>query len=189
MASPTKFGYTPNKQGVNFFHHLPRFRLRPYDEIKPEYTSDEQMIKTASVRNCEFLKRPQIALSEMAETVSSNLPQLEHLFENLSADTIMPELRRFNDMVASFNSRAGQLTTEGMVHDLLAYIVTDDDEDDDDDTQITKDDIFDGIEILGNILYLIGHHYRQMRVLVQNPAEYSQRCDLPLNHDFKKTPM
>ena len=40
--SAKKSGYSPRSvQGVNFFHHFPRQRLRPYGEIK-EPTADRQ---------------------------------------------------------------------------------------------------------------------------------------------------
>ena len=186
MASPSKYGSGSGEQGVAFFNHFPRFFLRPYGEIKEEYTSEEHCLKNINVRNCEYLKRPNVALSEMAETVSSNLQQLEHLFINLPPDIVMPELRKFNDLISNFNSKSGNQTTETMLHDLLTYVITDDDDEDSD--ELSKDDVFDGIEMMGHIMYLIGNHYRHMRMLVRNPNEYAQKCDLPLSHEFKQKP-
>ena len=186
MTSPSKYASGSGEQGVNFFNHFPRFFLRPYGEVKPEHTSEDHCLKNINMRNCDFLKRPQIALSEMADTVSSSLQQLDHLFERLTPEMVMPELRRFNDLSTNFNTKSGHLTTEGMMHDLLTYVVTDDDDEDSD--ELSKDDIFDGIEMMGHIMYLIGNHYRHMRLFVRNPAEYAQRCDLALNHEFKQKP-
>ena len=162
MASPSKYASGSGEQGVNVFNHFPRFFLRPYGEVKPEHTSKEHCLKNIDVHNCEFLKRPQVALSEIADTVSSNLQQLDHLFERSTPEVVMPELRRFNDLIANFNTRSGHLTTEGMIHDPLTYVISDDDDEDSD--ELSKDDIFDG-----HIMYLIGNHYRHMRLFVRKP--------------------
>lgn len=55
---------------------------------------------------------------------------------------------------------------------------SDDNEDEEDEDRVRKDDIFDALEVMGHILYLIQEHYRQMRVLVQNPKEESSKSDL-----------
>ena len=185
MASPSKYA-SPGEQGMSFFNHFPLYFLRPYREVKQDHTSEDHCLKNINVRNCEFLKRPQVALSDLTETTSSNLQQLEHLFLNLTPDIVMPELRKFNDLITNFNTKSGNPTTETMLHDLLTYVITDDD--DEESEELSKDDIFDGIEMMGHIMYLIGNHYRHMRMLVRNPNEYAQKSDLPLNHDFKQNP-
>ena len=52
---------SPRSPGVGFFNHFPRQRLRPYGKIK-EATPDDTI-------NCEYLCRPSVALSELADSV------------------------------------------------------------------------------------------------------------------------
>ena len=67
-----KKGYSPRPvPGVGFFNHFPRQRLRPYGEIK-EATPDSVMVEKANTINCEYLSRPSVALSELADTISTN---------------------------------------------------------------------------------------------------------------------
>ena len=71
--SAQKPGYSPRTvQGVQHFSHFPRQRLKPYGEIK-EPTADSVMVEKASRFNCEYVIRPIVALSEMADTVTTNL--------------------------------------------------------------------------------------------------------------------
>ena len=75
--SAKKQGYSHRLvQGVNFFHHFPRERLRPYGEIR-EATPDRIMLEKATPTNCEYVVRPAVALSEMAATISSNATLLK----------------------------------------------------------------------------------------------------------------
>jgi hypothetical protein len=119
MYSPKKYGYSPQETGVNFFNHFPRFRLRPYGVIHHHNTDNDNMLKTTSARNCEYLKRPKEGLSEIGETVSGNVNQLQELFNHLTPTKIMTELNRINAVIADFNKKAEKTITPGMVHDIL----------------------------------------------------------------------
>ena len=67
--SPKKQGYSPRTvQGVSFFGHLPRQRLRLYGEIK-EPTPDGIILEKATRLNCEYVIRPLVALSQLADTI------------------------------------------------------------------------------------------------------------------------
>lgn len=183
MYTPNKYGYSPQQSGVSFFNHFPRFRLRPYGVIHHHTTDDENMLRTTSARNCEYLKRPKEGLSELGETVSANLEQLQELFTHLKPSLIMSELTKINRLVADFNKKAEKTVTPVMIHDILKYTLEDKVHED-----MTRSEFYHGLEILGHISYLIGMHYRQMSVLVRNLEEYSKLCDLPLNHAFKSDP-
>ena len=176
--SAKKSTYSPRtSQGVNFFSHFPRQRLRPYGEIK-EPTSDAIMVEKASKLNCEYIVRPAVALSEMADTVSSNVTILREALRNTDENKIMREVEKLNDVSKMFNTRSDHPVTSSDVHRLLKYAIDNDDDD--------SDETFDNMEHAGMLLYVIGSQQKQLRSLIRNPAEYSKKCeDLPLKHEFK----
>ena len=176
--SSKKSTYSPrSSQGVNFFSHFPPQRLRPYGKIK-EATSDTTMLEKATKLNCEYLVRPAVALSEMAETVSSNVGILKQALRNTDEDKIIREVEKLNDVSKMFNTRSDLPVTSSDVHRLLKYAIDNDDDD--------SDETFDQMEHVGMLLYVIGSHQKQLQSLIRNPAEYSKKCeDLPLKHEFK----
>ena len=176
--SAKKLGYSPrSSQGVNFFSHFPRQRLRLYREIK-EPTSDNIMLEKASRLNCEYLVRPAVTLSEMADTVSSNVGILKEALRNTDEAKIVREVEKMNNIVKMFNTRSDLPVTSSEVHRLLKYAIDNDDDE--------SDETFDKMEHLGMLLYVIGSHQKQLRSLIRNPIDYSKKCeDLPAKHDFK----
>ena len=174
--SAKKSGYSPRStQGVNFFSHFPRQRLRPYGEIK-EATPDNIMVEKASKLNCKYIVRPAVALSEMADTVSSNVTILREALRNSDETKIIREVQKLNDVAKMFNTRSDLPVTSSDIHRLLKYAIDNDD----------SDETFDNMEHLGMLLYVIGSHQKQLRSLIRNPGDYSRKCeDLPIKHDFK----
>lgn len=176
-----KKGYSPRSvPGVGFFNHFPRQRLRPYGEIK-EATPDSVMVEKANTINCEYLSRPSVALSELADTVSANKDVLRTLLASLDTQTIMDKVERLDETVKMFNTRSDLPVLSSDVHKLLKYSI--------DDAHENTDSTFDTMEHVGMIMYVTASHQKQLRALVRNTAEYSKKCqDLPAKHDFKLNP-
>ena len=180
--SSKKQGYSPRTvQGVNYFSHFPRQRLRPYGEIK-EATADSVMLEKASRLNCEYVIRPTVALSEMADTVTSNIAILRDNLRNMDEAKMIAEVEKMNEVTKMFNTHSDLPVTTSDVHNLLKYCVTDDNEGE-------SDAIFDQMEHVGMLMYVIGSHQKQLRSLIRNPLEYSRKCeDLAVRHEFKQNP-
>lgn len=171
---------SPRSAGVGFFNHFPRQRLRPYGEIK-EATPDDTMLEKANTINCEFLSRPNVALSELADTVSSNKDILRALLSSLDTQTIMTKVEQLDATVNMFNTRCETPVKSSDVHRLLKYSIADPSD--------NTDSTFDTMEHLGMIMYVIASHQKQLRALVRNTAEYSKKGqDLPAKHEFKLNP-
>lgn len=77
------------------------------------------MLDKASVINCEYLVRPKVALSELAETVSANKAHLESELLALNTSKTITALEDFERVVAPFNTRSGSGVTTNDVHSLL----------------------------------------------------------------------
>ena len=133
--SASKQGYSPRTvPGVSFFNHFPRQRLRPYGEIK-EATADNIMVEKANIINCEYLSRPNVALSELADTITSNKDMLKEMLTNLDIHAILAKGEQLDQTAEMFNSRVDLPVKSSDVHHLLKYAI--DDEND------TKDKTFD----------------------------------------------
>ena len=121
-----------------------------------------------AINYCEYLTRPSVALSEMADTISSNKNILKDMLMSLDTHTILAKLDTMEERVKMFNIRSELPVTSSDVHHLLKYSI--DDENDDTDTT------FDTMEHVGMMLYVIGSHQKQLCALVRNTAEYSRKC-------------
>lgn len=166
---------SPRSPGIGVFNHFPRQRFRPYGEIK-EATPDDTMVEKANTINCEYL-----ALSELADTVSSNKDILRTLLSSLDTQTIMTKVEQLDETVNMFNTRCETPVKSSDVHKLLKYSIADPSD--------NTDSTFDAMEHLGMIMYVIGSHQKQLRALVRNTADYSKKCqDLPAKHEFKLNP-
>jgi len=167
IMSASKSGHSPRSApGVSFFNHFPRQRLRPYGEIK-EPTADSMMVEKANTINCEYLSRPSVALSELADTVTSNRDMLRAMLTSLDVHTLLAKLDELHANVKMFNTRVDIPVKSNDVHRLLKYAI-------DDETDIT-DKAFDTMEHVGMMLYVIGSHQKQLRALVRNTANYSKK--------------
>ena len=89
---------SPRSPEVGFFNHFPRQRLRPYGEIKGA-TPDDTMVDKTNTINCEYLCRPNVALSELADTVSWNKDILQTLLLSLDTQTIMTKVEQLDATV------------------------------------------------------------------------------------------
>ncbi|PFX19004.1 hypothetical protein AWC38_SpisGene16592 [Stylophora pistillata] len=130
-ASPTSY------KGINYFNHFPRQRLLPYGPIK-EPTPDSSMLDKAKSIKCEYIKRPKVGLSELADT-------------------------RDNTAVGKKD-----------VDNLLKYLVKED---------AQTDQIFDRMEHLGMMLYVVGGHVKQMSTNDVEEFEFTPDCDMEVSSD------
>lgn len=139
------------------------------------------MVEKANTINCEYLSRPRVALSQLADTVSSNKDMLRTMLTSLDTHTIMEKVEQLDKTVKMFNMRCDIPVKSSDVHTLLKYSL--------DDANDNTDSAFDAMEHLGMVMYVIASHQKQVRALVRNTAEYSKKCqDLPAKHDFKLNP-
>ena len=73
---------TPSKSpsvGVKYFFLFRKDFVNPYGSGHDASSTDEQIGARLSQTNCEFLKRPNIAISEFADTLLANTEYLEVL--------------------------------------------------------------------------------------------------------------
>ena len=83
---------TPRKRkdsGAKFFNHFRKDFIRPYGLAHDQSSFDPATLsRRLNNINCEFFMRPQIAISEFAETVPVNLKYIEENLKILDKDFI-----------------------------------------------------------------------------------------------------
>ena len=89
---------TPRKKednGVSFFKHFRKDFIRPYGLAHNETAFDAATFsRRLNNVNCEFYLRPQIAISEFAETIPVNLKYIEEKLDNLAKESISGFIRK-----------------------------------------------------------------------------------------------
>ena len=110
--SAKKQGYSPRTvQGVNLFHHFSRQRLRPYGEIKKS-TPDSVMLEKATPINCEYVIRSVVALSEMADTISSNVGILRETLRNTDKSKMIREVEKMDEGIENAKTYQPSMTSK-----------------------------------------------------------------------------
>ena len=112
-------------------HHFPQQRLCPYGEIK-EGTAYSIMLQKLTSIYCEYVVRPVVTLSEMADTISSNVTILKDSIRNTDKSKIVREAEKMHEAVKMFNTQTELTVTNSYVHQLLKYEITDGEEKTDD---------------------------------------------------------
>ena len=64
------------------------------------------MVEKASRLNCEYVICPSVRLSEMADTVTSNLQTLRENLRSLDETKILTEVEKMNEVTKMFNTHS-----------------------------------------------------------------------------------
>ena len=114
-----------NEDSVTYFNHFRKDFIRPYG-----LAHNDQSFEAATLSrrlnniNCEFFTRPQIAISEFAETVSANLKYLEQNLEVLepkSIEIFLKKAKKIDRHLAILDSKQTGATGKSISYNLLIY--------------------------------------------------------------------
>ena len=101
--------WTPEtKTGVNYFKHQTKHFLTPYGKTHGLLTSRETLDKMYHW-NCEWLTRPNYAISELADTLYANLATLsdykDKVFTKRAVDPLLEKARPIRTVLQRFNKK------------------------------------------------------------------------------------
>ena len=101
-ASGSKTPLSPSN-GIGFFDHFPKNFIKPYGGTE-ELIMEDSVNKRARFYNCEMLKRPRIAMSELAQTTKETINCLAQIRKPIlpasSLEEIKKSVKPFNDALA-----------------------------------------------------------------------------------------
>ena len=158
---------SPKKDvGVSWWHQAVRSFVTPYGKLK-EVPQPGNIFKRLQPFTCEWLTRPECALSEFSETITNNLPFFEKNSEGYLDPSLVTKLQEhFGPLLPSMNAldnkKSGQATAKD-AKKVLKSLVTD--------TEI--DSAMDQIFLLSSSLFAISANYLISTALVRHPKQFS----------------
>jgi len=96
MHSPRKSGLAGANDplAVGYFMHFRKDLTEPYGQaFKESAFGDDHMNKVLRTQNCEFFKRPDVAMSMLSDTVISNLPYVENTEVSECVGTMLDSIK------------------------------------------------------------------------------------------------
>ena len=180
---PFKKGQSsPGGNGVLYRNQFPKNFLRPYGAVEQAPTEDV-VFRRVSPASCEWLKRPKVAMSEMAETLSTNMDMLTAKKSKLlSSDGVAyaKKLKPLLQNLKHLNTKNRETpATKDHVKGILKCVVGADEQ---------TDAFIDEAMEVGAALFLTATHLSVARTLFRNPDQYASAIDVTGKwaSDFKK---
>ena len=170
--------------GVVFLNQFPQIFLRPYGAIE-QAPSEETVLKRVKPNSCEWLKRPKVAMSEMAETLTANMDMLatkeSPLLSKSGVKSYKAKLAPLMKNLEHFNSKNETKLTQSDVKGVLKFLVGADAE---------TDSLIDDAMEVGAALFLTATHLTVARTFFCNPHQYANNIEATSAwpKDFKERP-
>ena len=126
MSRRTQNPWTPkSKTGINYFKHATKHFLTPYGKTHGVLTSREILDKLFHW-NCEWLTRPNYAISELADTLYSNMATLaeyrDKVFTRHAVDVLINKARPVRQVLQRFNKKDSATAEEPDERDLVTFM-------------------------------------------------------------------
>ena len=153
---------------------FPKNYLQPYGRAKP-VPDQETVLRRLRHFNCEWLKRPKTAASELYSSISENLVLLledencirKEEVEIVAESQEMLDLLKYGAMFHRFaEPKGGMPEAKKLVQHLLQP-----------NEQLDK--FFSRAFLMGNALYTMATHWFVARTLMGNPADFAAKMDVP----------
>ena len=174
--SSAKLGY--NK-------HFPRSFLLNYGAALQD-PKEEAILKRLHDFNCEWLQRPNIAISELAQTLRENLPLLQQysgtIFMPEFVDNLASRLEPLKDVLSRLDNKDKSTSQPGSRDDVVSLLRTIDGEPE------VEEFALEGLNAAGP-LFMVCVHLLVPLTLMRNPEEYAEKARrTPQNASFKEDP-
>ena len=155
--------------GVLFYNHFPSNFLRPYG-VADSWPHDKTIFKRVNPKNCEWLIRPQVAMSEFAATINENMDFLatdnNALIQTEKFAEMQQILSGFLGCLERLNTRNVEKPNLADAKDVMKTILKDDDD---------VESFFDSMVKVGGAMFSMGIHYSVVKTLMTNPDEYAAK--------------
>ena len=185
MSRRTQNPWTPeSKTGVNYFKHQTKHFLTPYGKTHGLLTSREILDKLYHW-NCEWLTRPNYAISELADTIYANLATLadykDKVFTKHAVDPLLNKARPIRSVLQRFNKKDSATSEEPDERDLRELM------------KFVEDDTLKGLckhlFAASGAMFSVATHIMTLETLFSHPAEYPKRHrESPEVQAFKQNP-
>ena len=114
LDTPKSSGNRKEDKSVQYYNHFRKDFLRPYRLAHEESSFEDATItRRLNSYNCEFYLRPQVAISEFAETVQQNLHYIRDNAEILDQRAIsgfITKTEKLEPYLAILDTKQSQVT-------------------------------------------------------------------------------
>ena len=172
------------KNGVGYFYHFPKKFIPPYGPTKEEL-DEMKIIRRVLPSNCEYLKRPKIALLELAETVTENLNVLASSEYNLvhrdHFNTLLESLANIRRCLTPMNNKINDDPSKEEIKKAIRSIIEPNEQ---------LENYLQGAYVTGCNLATLSTQVLAARALFQNPEQYAIEVEASDRTDkqFKANP-
>ena len=162
---------TDKSPRVNYLRQFPRSFVGGYGQFKGKLT-EQEVLKRLHSWNCEWLKRPRIAMSEMAQTLTTNLPILEEHEDRIVSERatgyLSSVLTPIQNALARFDNQdrsVTELLTEDDVRKVMNIFQA---------NETFEHFIKDLFQVSGS-MFLIANHCLALQTLLWNPEDFAEK--------------
>ena len=168
---------SPGKSSINNWFHFPKQFLKPYGVIERPVGVNDYWTKIDS-SNSELHHRPNIGLSETAESIGENAQLIKDRLSNIDVEEICNELDGLQQVFYPLNNRNKVPIEKKDVKEMCRRVV-------DADT-----DIWNQMELLGKQMYICAIHHKNLWMSLDDPKRYADKLKTEDAHErqFKAKP-
>lgn len=185
-SSASSYLSSGNTQKPSYNKHFPRSFLLNYGGAIQDI-SEEAILSRLHDFNCEWLQCPNIALSEMAQTLGENFPilaaQTPGVLDADFVDSILVHLRPLSTILSRLDNKDKSTSEPATREDVVALMKTTTGEPD------LEERLREGLNAAG-ALFMTCVHLLVPLTLMRNPQEFADKARrTPANQKFKEDPM
>ena len=118
LDTPKSSGNRKEDKSVQYYNHFRKDFLRPYGLAHEESSFDDATItRRLNSYNCEFYLRPQVAISEFAETVQQNLHYIRdnaEIIDQRAISAFVKKTEKLEPYLAILDTKQSQVTGMGI---------------------------------------------------------------------------
>ena len=168
MATPPKSS-PRSSRGVNFYQQFVRSFIRPYGPADSA-PNDETIFRRIKPFTCEWLVRPKVALSELAETLQKNMvffgdESNQGLLNEKTKDYIKNEFAPLLQPLHRLAKESQEEPTRDDVLKTLRFLYQDNDR---------LDEMVNAMFLTGGALFAVACQYIVARTVIRNPGKYGK---------------
>lgn len=161
--------YEGKVPGTKYFKQFVSNFLAPYGQSYDEL-QESRVFNRCTTFNCEWLKRPEIALSELAETLPMNLQKIVNgkapFIDKDAFEEGMEGIHNFISNLAPLSRKNEETPTNDNLFETLSTLTLEDKD---------MDTFFKQCYSMGGALFLIGAHFLTAKALFTNLDKYAAR--------------
>ena len=174
QSSPESSPRKTYGEGISFFNHFHKAFVCPYGKAKN--TPDaETIVNRINSHRCEWLCHPQGAISELSDSLRTNMPIIEALplINGGELDRVLKTIAKLTSAMVPFERNSTTVPAEDDTTELIELSL---------DQHSLLDEFWSSAFELGGALITSSLNYSVVRELLRNPRSYADKLTASVKH-------